>query len=216
MANTAIITSYTLLKNAIEDHMNRSDISDEGVSAMVIDLAEARLNREVVHPKRYKSNLTFTVDSQYEDAPTDLYTVKRFGLNTSPVQHMEYLTPEEMFEKRQSIASSGRPIYYSITGGTTGTQQFEFLPSPGSAYTGLLLYMALIPDLASNTTNWLLDDHPDLYLQAAIIEAHLWAQDAEQAMLWESRYQRTLKSINVAGTREAHGSTPIARAKSFG
>src|SRR5210317_2340319 len=106
MANPAIITNYTTLKNALEDHMNRSDIDDEGVSAMAIDLAEARLNREVMHPKRYKSDLTFTVDTQYEDAPTDMYVVKRFGLNTSPVQHMEYLSPEEMFEKRQSIASS--------------------------------------------------------------------------------------------------------------
>lgn len=216
MANPAIISTYTLLKNALEDHLNRSDIDDEGVSAMAIDLAEARLNREVIHPKRYKSNNTFTVDAQYKDAPTDLWAVKRFGLNTSPVQHMEYLTPEEMFERRQSLSASGRPVYYTVAAGTDGTQQFEFLPTPGSSYTGLLLYTAAIPNLAANATNWLLDDHPDLYLQASILEAHIWAQDWEQADRWEARYQRTLASINRAGSREAHGSTPIARAKPLG
>ena len=212
-----IISNYTELQDAIENWMNRSDISDEGVSAMVIDLAEARLNRLTIdHPKRLKRNDSFVVDSQYEDAPTDLWTVKRFQLNTSPVQLLESLTVEEIAEKRMYLTASSRPIYYARVAGTDGTEQFEFLPTPGGSYTGLLVYIQAIPALASNATNWLLDDHPDVYLQASILEAHIWAQDWEQADRWEARLTRSLQTLRVSGQREAHGSTPIIRARPFG
>ena len=211
MAGTAIIDSYTALKNALEDHANRSDIDDEGVSAMAIDLAEARFNRIVTHPARITRDDSFTVDSQYETVPTDFWRVMRFSLNTSPSQALEYLSPEEMAQKRQTLGASGRPIYYSVIGGN-----FEFLPTPGSSYTGLLVYQAAIPALASNATNWLLDDHPDIYLYAALAEVHSWAQDEEQAMIWDARLQRALKEIEVQGSREQHGGTPVARAKPFG
>ena len=211
MAGTAIIDSYTSLKNALEDHANRSDIDDEGVSAMAIDLAEARFNRMITHPDRITRDDTFTVGSQYEPVPTDFWRVMRFSLDTSPSQALEYLSPEEMAQKRQALSASGRPIYYSVVG-----DNFEFLPTPGSSYTGLLVYQAAIPALASNATNWLLNKHPDIYLCASLVEVHLWAQDTEQAALWDSRLQRSLKEIEIQGSREQHGGTPVARAKPFG
>ena len=218
MANPAIISTYTLLRNAIEDHMNRSDIDDEGVSAMVVDLAEARLNRETMwHPSRLIRDDAFTVDSQYEDVPTGFYSVKRFALNTSPVQHLEYVTPDRMADFRQRQTASGRPIYYTVSGATAGGESFEFFPTPDSSYTGLLLYVQAIPALASNASNWLLAAHPDIYLQASLVGAHLWAQDNAQADVWEARYLRSLDALRVSGERRAHGSTPIVRpSRSFG
>ena len=79
MANTALVDSYTDLKNAIEDHMNRSDIDDEGVSAMAVDLAEARLNRVIRHPERIARDDAFTVDSQYETLPANHWRTKQIG-----------------------------------------------------------------------------------------------------------------------------------------
>lgn len=212
MANPAAITTFATLKNAIEDHLNRTDVDDEGASAMVIDLCEARLNRLVVHPNRISRNDSFTVDSQYETLPTDFWALKRFALNTSPTQHLEVLTPDEMAYKRQTISASGRPIYVSVVGAN-----FEFLPSPGSSYTGLVVYEAAIPALTvSNTTNWLLDDHPDVYLYGCLAEASVWEQNDERAQFFEARFQRALGELNRQGQRESFGPTPVARAKPFG
>lgn len=211
MANPAAITNFSSLKNAIEDHMNRSDIDDEGVSAMVIDLAEARLNRVVEHPSRITRDDSFTVNSQYETVPTDFWAVKRFSLNTAVLQDLEYITPEEMAQKRQVINASGRPIYYSVVGGN-----FEFLPTPGSTYTGLLVYKQVIPDLATNTTNWLCSAHPDVYLFACMAEAEAWVQNDDRVLFWEARLNRALQELNISGQRQAHGNTPVARAKPFG
>ena len=214
MASPAIISTYTLLKNAIEDHLNRSDIDDEGVSAMAIDLAEAKLNRVVDHPNRMKRNDTFTVDSQYETVPSDFWAVKRFALNTTPTQFLEYLSPEEIAVKRQSMSASGRPVYYSVSANTSGGHEFEFLPTPGTSYTGLLVYVAAIPPLASNSTNWLLNDHPDVYLYASMVEAEAWVQNDERSMYWSSKLDRALNEMRVSGQRYA--GTPIARVKPFG
>ena len=64
MANPAIISDYDSLRNAIEDHLDRTDVDDEGVSAMLVDLAEARLNRAVRHPRMLRRGDASTVDNQ--------------------------------------------------------------------------------------------------------------------------------------------------------
>ena len=154
---------------------------------------------------------SFTVNSQYETLPANHWRTKRISLNTSPTQALEYLTPEEMAYKRQTLSASGRPIYFTVTGAN-----YEFLPTPGSTYTGLVVYETEIPPLEDNATNWLLDDHPDVYLYAALVEAHAWAQDEEQAAVWEARLQRALRELDIQGQREQHAGTPVARAKPFG
>lgn len=211
MANPAIIDSYTTLKNAIEDYLNRSDIDDEGVSEMVIDLAEARLNADLVHPKRSTRDDAFTIDSQYENVPTGFWSVRRFSLDTSPPCTLEYLTPEEMDERRERYSASGEPRWYTVIGTT-----FEFLPTPGATYTGKLVYTAAIPALASNATNWALDDFPHLYLAASLAEAHAWQQDEAEEAKWLMKYQTALQAVHKSGQREAYGGTPRAKHRSFG
>lgn len=217
MANPAIITTWTLLKNAIEDHLNRSDVDDEGVSAMLIDFAEARFNREIRHPQMLDRDDAFTVDSQYEDVPAGFLEAKRFALNTNPTQILEFISFEEMGEKRsRNLTSSGRPLYYTITGALAGGMSFEFLPSPEQAYTGLLVYYQRVPALSvSQATNWLLDNHPDVYLAACLSEAHLYFPDPEEYAKWEARTLAGIQSINNAGQSAAFG-TPKMVARSFG
>ena len=72
MANPAQITDFASLKNAIEDHANRTDLDDEGVSALMIQLAEAHLSREVRHPYMLRRDDAFSVASQFEDVPYEL------------------------------------------------------------------------------------------------------------------------------------------------
>lgn len=215
---TAIITNYTTLQAALEDHLARTDIDDENVAAMCVDLAEARLNREVRHPKRLLRNDSFTVDGQYEDAPSDMWKIVRITVPSGDVQTtLDHISADQMGEIRATSSLSGAPRYYSIVGTTSGSSPLaiEFYPSPDQAYTASVLYEQEIPALASSATNWLLDDHPDLYLAASIIEAHVWQQDWDQANQWELRYQRMLQSINKSGQREARGGTSSVRIRSF-
>lgn len=211
MANTAIISSYSTLKNAIEDHMNRSDIADEGVAAMAIDLAEARLNRVLHHPRRVSRNDAFTVDSKFEAVPSGFWALTRISISGQTPQPLILISPEEMDEQRQILSTSGKPIFVSVVG-----TNFEFCPAPDTVYTALLVYVAEIPALASNSTNWLLDIAPDVYLNAALSEAYAWAQDEERSVLYGEKLNQALQELRVSGTRESYGGTPRSLARSFG
>lgn len=211
MANPAIINSYSTLKNALEDHMNRTDVADEGVAAMAIDLAEAKLNRVVQHPRRVARNDSFTIDSQYETLPSDFWALNRISISGTVNQPLIIVSPQEMDEQREILSATGKPTFVSVVG-----TEFEFCAAPDQSYTGLLVYTQSLPPLASNSTNWLLDIAPDVYLYAAISESYAWAQDDARSMQYLQKTQQALQELRISGAREAYGATPRSMPRSFG
>ena len=192
----------------IEDHLNRTDIDDEGVSAMCVDLAEARFNREIRTVDMLANDSAFTIDSRYETLPTDFLEARRFELTRSPVVPLEYITVEELSRRRsETWTSSGVPCYYTVVDG-----QFEFLPTPNATFTGDLVYYKRITALdGSNATNWLLDAHPDIYLFACLVEAETYNRDDERALMWETRLQQAMRKLRIQDERARIGGTPRQR-----
>lgn len=208
MASPALPTTFALLANQIEDHALRTDIDDEGVSALVIGLAEANFNRELRTVDMLTHDTAFTVDSQYETVPTGLLDVVRFALVRTPQITLEPLTPREISEKRLRTDVTGVPCSYSIVGAN-----FEFYPTPTTAYTGDLLYYTQITALsASNTTNWLLDSHPDLYLDGCLYELYDYLKSPEEADRYERRRDSKIASLNRQQQRKQSGRRMVAPA----
>lgn len=201
------IDSYASLQTAVANWLDRSDLTDR--IPEFLTLAEARFNRVLRAPDMLTRDDAFAIDGQYEAQPSGFVEASRFVLATSPVTPLEYLTPEEMAEKRSCHTSSGKPVYFSVVGGN-----FEFLPTPDSAYTASLLYYARLTPLASST-NWLLTAHPDVYLFGALCEAEPYVKNDERVLLWKARLDQSLAELGLMNDRKRVGTTPRMRARPF-
>ena len=188
------ITTYAELQSSIGDWLNRDDLTS--VIPDFIALAEAQFQRQIRHRKMITRS-TASLDSRYSATPSDWMESVSLILNTDPITKLEYVTQEGINESRTGSSAGGRPKEFTMTG-----TEIELYPSPDSAYTGELVYFAKIPVLSTtNTSNWLLDLSPDIYLYASLIQAAPYLADDERLGTWASLYNVAVEQMNISNDR---------------
>ena len=202
------ISSYTELQTAVANYLNRSDLTDR--IPEFITLGEAYLNRKLRTREMLTRDDSFEVAARYEDLPSSFAGVKQFVLQRTPVVNLDYLDPDRVVHERQRFTSSGIPIYYSVIGSS-----FEFVPTPSDTFTATLLYYQRLPALATNSVNWLLTSHPDLYLWASLVGAETYVHNDERLLVWRSQLEAGIADLNMSDQRESRGPKPTMRGRSF-
>lgn len=204
------ITTYSELKTAVADWLNRSDLTS--AIPNFITMAEAQMNRQIRHRKMV-TRATATLDTPYFAVPSDWKETIRFQLNTNPVTPLVFVTPEQLLEDSQKYNSGNQPMFYTTIG-----QQFEVLPQPAGSYEAELLYYANIPSLSDGApTNWLLTESPDIYLYATLIQSAPYLKEDERTAIWTSLYEKLVEDMRVADERARIGSSKLkARIRTFG
>lgn len=204
------ISTYSELKDAVADFLNRDDLT--ATIPSFVTLAEAALNRRLRAPEMV-TRASVTIDAEYENRPADWMETIRYQVNTNPITVLEFVTPEEAIIQKTKFSAGGVPIFFS----TVGTQ-FQRVPAPDSAYTGELMYYARIPALSdSNTTNWLLTANPDIYLYATLVQSAPYLKEDERIATWMGMLDRLLAEYEVAQERAKTGSSRlIIRTRTFG
>ena len=192
------ITTYTELKSAISDFLNRDDL--DAVIPTFIDLAEARLNREVRH-WRMEDRAVATLDAQYTALPTNFLEPIRMSLTSGDTSTMEVVGVQEMSDLRaRALNTSGKPRYYTIL-----DQSIEVYPSPDGEYSLEMVYFETLPALSTSDTNWLLTNYPDAYLYGALLHSAPYLQDDARMQVWDTLYQTAVSAINLDGERAKTG-----------
>lgn len=204
------ITTYSELKSAVADFLNRDDLTS--AIPNFIALAEATLNRRLRAPEMV-TRATVTVDAEYENRPADWMETIRYQITTNPITVLEFVTPEEAIIQKTKFSTSGVPLFFS----TVGTQ-FQHVPAPDTSYTGELMYYARIAGLSdSNTSNWLLTANPDIYLYATLIQSAPYLKEDERISVWAGIYDRLMAEYDVAEQRAKTGSSRlVTRTRTFG
>lgn len=206
------IATYSDLKSTIADWLNRTDLT--AVIPSFISLAEAAFNKD----ERFRNQksivrATATFDEEYEALPSDyLEMLNLTNLTTVPFTRIQFLTLNQADEYKRSFDTSGVPKYYSIVG-----SQLQLLPVPGASITAEMVYYAKIPALSdSNTTNWLLTNHPDVYLYGTLIQSAPYLKDDERVAVWASLFEKAVNDMDVADDRALYAGAVIkARARAF-
>jgi hypothetical protein len=204
------ITTYSELKTAVGDWLNRSDLTS--AIPNFIALAEAQMNRQIRHRKMV-TRADATLDTSYFAVPSDWQENIRFQLNTNPITPLVYVTPEQMTEDSQVYITSGQPMFFTMVG-----QQFQVLPVPDGEYDAELLYYAKIPSLSDAApTNWLLTESPDIYLYAALVQSAPYLKEDERTGVWAGLYQTLVNDMKIADERARIGNSKLVpRIRSFG
>lgn len=183
-----MLASYTDMKSAVTNWMARADVAGEADD--FIDFAEARLNREL-DPIEQDTTLTgaangneIDVSSLSLDKPISLFLAQP-GLNEV-----------EMTPKAPGtfpfVSVSGRPRYYSvdIKGGKI---QFD-RPLDGE-YPFRFRFSQRFSLSDDAPTNWLLTNHPDVYLAAVLVWGGMFIRDSDFYNQWTSVLEPGIASV---------------------
>lgn len=184
------LDTYAGLQASIADFLNREDLT----SAIpdFIRLGEAQMQRDLEHWRMEKRS-EVTLTDRYTALPTDFVKPIRLYV-TGANRHLVPITQGEMQDKRyQSADVAGTERFYSITAG-----EVEIFPSPSSG-TLEMYYLSKIPALSdANTSNWLLDEAPDVYLYGALSQTAPYLKDDQRLIIWSTLYTNAVNALNSA------------------
>ena len=99
---------------------------------------------------------------------------------------------------------AARPRYY-----THADSQFRLYPTPDADYDIELLYYAKIPDLATNTTNWLLEYAPDVYLYGSLLHSAPYLQEDARVAVWAQMYSAAVARLNEASEKARYSGSGL-------
>lgn len=196
------LTTFTELQASIADWLDRSDITTQIVDFTT--LAEKKIYR-VLRVRDMESALDVTMSSGVAAMPTDFLELKHAYIDGSPITSLERKTIHDLYEKYPTRSSHGKPNFIA-----SNVDNFEFAPYPDTDYTVKGTYWARPTALsASNETNFLITNYPDLILYGALIEAVSFTGDTTRLTEWAAKYEAALQEIKTEEKQQRMGGSPL-------
>lgn len=197
------ITTYAELQSAVADFLNRDDLTS--AIPTFIKLAESRIDRELRH-WRMETRSTAELDTQYSAIPADFLQPIRLQITDAPTSDVAPISTAQMLQLRGDRNDRvGRPTNYALTAGG-----IELYPTPDLTYNASLVYYARVPALsASNTTNWLLTEAPDVYLYGALVHSAPYLKDDARIQIWEALLAQGINNLNTSSADAKYGGSGL-------
>lgn len=182
------LTTYAGLKAAIKSWLQADELTDSQLDD-IVDLAEARLNREL-RLIVMETRESLDTDKQYNPLPIGYLEMRNLQLNTSPIKRLEYMTPEKLdvlFDR----STNQQPSAYTLVGG-----QIQFSHAPTQIFTLEMAFYKKLDAIDDSTTNAVFANSPDVYLYACLLEATAFLYEDQRVNLWLSAYQAAVENLN--------------------
>ena len=204
------ITDYdTLQSTAIEYLAREGDATLIARVPTFIQLFEAKMNRMLFVPQMEKRSTALvnlaSDEPEYIALPGDFQSMRTVRLNgVTGKPRLNFMTPTQLSDYRYFIDNvAGQPIYFAVFG-----DEMELAPTPNEAYSLEMIYRANIPDLATNSENWLLTLAPDLYLYGTLLESAPYIKEDGRIQTWAAGVSTALNDLNNLGARQSFDSGP--------
>lgn len=190
------LSTYSGLKQAVADVLNREDLTS--YIPDWITMAEAALNR-LIGSQSMEETTTFTISSGSSALPAGFSGVQSFWLDVDQGVALEYVTLD-VFDNITDV--SGTPRFYTIS-----NEMFYYAPPPSGTFTVRLRYKKNLEPLSDdNTSNWLLAQHPDLYLYGTLIHSAPFLNDDARIVMWQGKFDALVSELNRYYSRVDKGS----------
>lgn len=192
------LTTYTGLKAAIADYLNRDDLTDQIPG--FIALAEAKIKRKV--RRKTVRNDAFSISAEETSLPTDCAEVRYvLPLTGSPSRDvpLKLATPAMLADWRAMTSGvSSVPRVFAVL-----DSKLLVAPPPDQAYTHRLVYFQSLTALSgTNADNPVLLEAPDIYLYGALAEAAPFLQHDERISMWKDLFNEAIDDLNEKRQRE--------------
>jgi|TARA_R110000824_G_scaffold92368_5_gene224176 hypothetical protein len=200
------LSTYTEVKTAIANWLNRSDLTTE-ISDDFIKLVEAEYNSKLRIKAMLTSDSSFSITGETVAVPTGFLQIRDFYIVSGSAKYsLTYMPPTQM-DQIKGGSTSGRPTVYTILG-----SNFRFAPTPDATYTATLNYYKAIDALSGSTaTNYILTNHPGVYLYGSLYHAANFLGGIEPSKLqnWLQLYQTTLERIERSDREDQWSGSPL-------
>ncbi len=195
---------YTALIALVGKYLNRSDLNDD-IPAF-IELATRRFNR-VLFTEDRNATIDFVATGSTYTIPsgTKLYRITALFVSDEDDTPLEQVTFDEL---KRLDEYYGRPGRFALWGNTI---YLDPQVDPDGAGVGMtLMYEQGIPLLGGdNPSNWLLEDHPDIYLYGSLVQAEAFLENDARVNLWKSALDEAMDELIRSNRRRKFGSAPL-------
>jgi hypothetical protein len=171
---------------------SRGDIS--GIEDDAVRLAEAHLNLEL-RSREMLASTDITLTDGVGTLPTDFLGAHSVILKTTPRRVLDQVTYESQ-DAMTDTTQSGTGCTYSIYG-----ESIRVAPRPTQDVE--LLYYQEIPNLESNSTNWLMTKYPNIYLTACQMEIYRYLREDRDMEIEAQRLQAMIQDLDELQNTEA-------------
>jgi hypothetical protein len=187
------LSTFSELKTSIANWLHRSDLT--AVIPDLIDLCETKFNR-VLRLSTMEVRSTATLDQQYETVPSDFLEMRSIQITGGSGGLLTYINPQQASAWYRTT-DTGTPKFYTFVDST-----IAFFPPPSGSFDMEMLYYKAIPALSdSQTTNWMLTNHPDVYLYGSLKEAEAYIKNDPRIMTWKQQYEEAMSQVMAADQR---------------
>lgn len=205
------LDTYANLQLSVANWMDRSD--DAAFLAVVPDciaLFEATANTEGAIRTQFNKTstaLTTVANQNYVLTPADFIGLESMINQTSPLEVLNvYGSAAAMYKDfPAAVAAPQRPKALLVL-----KDKFELAYTPDAVYTLQCYYYQKIPSLsASNTTNWLLTNYPNIYLMGTLVAAEAFLGVDPALSKWGSLYDNAIQRLEGATERQKYGGAAL-------
>jgi hypothetical protein len=205
-SSSAGLTSYLELRASVEAWLNRADLEDRVPD--FIRLLEAELNR-ILRVPEMESSSSLSAEGGSDSLPTDfleiIHVYRDADVDTELVP-----VPFSTLRRDYPTSTTGTPQVYAVH-----SDNIHVRPIPTSGEDGLTIFFyekipSIIP-VADNPdpTNWVLDDHPDIYLFGTLVMAEAFIFNDERLPLWRAAFDSAIAQLQAQGTSKRYGGGPL-------
>ena len=179
------ITTYSELQAAIGNWLDHSLFTAR--IPEFIALFEATANRRLrVRQQEVTASLTPGSDGSVS-IPADYLAWRRVTWTGQTRTELQFVHPSYL-QAAYPSSPVDVPRIFTIEGSTLKVRPLDSTPLEFD-------YFQKIPALTSNPVNWLLSEHPDLYLFGSMVEAEMFGVNDERAPLWKARRDEIFDEI---------------------
>lgn len=194
----ALDGTYAGLKASIADFLGRGDLT-AAITDFIV-LAEAQMARRFAAaasaglpvPRRLvvRADASLEAGSEFVAVPGRFAGPRTFILKDEPATELGYLSPETFLAaKRVLLFDAGdRPKYYTVVG-----EAFQLLPAPGTVLEAEVVFLQAPLALGDgNPTNWVLQQHPDIYLYGALTQSAPYLDNDGRIATWGALFTQAI------------------------
>lgn len=195
------ITSYTSLKQNIQDYTKRTGGDILGKLDQFIDSAESDI-WEVLRVRSMEARATASTSTsdRFVELPDGFIQMRQLQVTVDGVL---YDLPFSPIGSMRIYDSTGVPSKFTVT------SQIEFNRVSDQAYTLEMDYFKT-PDAlsSSNTSNSVLTNHPMVYLSACLAHAFKWTMQYDLSSHWEAQFDKFVARANRESRKGRIGPNP--------
>lgn len=192
------IGTYDDLVALVGNWMDRDDLTDR--IPEFVSLLEGRLNR-LLRTVMQETPATFAITSGSYPLPDDFRKMRKLSYYGQPAMALSQVSPAELNDWRSAYNPVTR--VYAIEGRTLVLADAA---TPDRPVTLSAVYWRRIPPLGTfQPVNWLLEEHPDIYLWGSLHQAATYIRDPEALDASKAYLDEAIAELIAMSAKDQYG-----------